>query len=118
MFYMWSMLTIIKPALMSTSFPTQGHHIVFMCPDVIIQTLPLCSRLMTSHHVTCHVTAVSCASSSFKRKRKEKENSYKIRKNKRKEKSKFFMSKVSYNNLVANKVYYHHFFLSYHHLIW
>jgi len=29
---------------------------------------------MTSHHVTCHVTAVSRASSLFKRKEKEKEN--------------------------------------------
>jgi len=35
---------------------------------------------MTSHHVTCHVTAVSCASLSSKRKEKEKENQYKIRK--------------------------------------
>ena len=34
------------------------------------------------HHVTCHVTAVSCASSLSKRKIKEKrkENQYKIRK--------------------------------------
>jgi len=29
---------------------------------------------MTSHHVTCHVTAVSHASSSSKRKIKEKKN--------------------------------------------
>jgi len=37
---------------------------------------------MMSHHVTCHVTAVSHASSSSKRKIKEKrkENQYKIRK--------------------------------------
>jgi len=37
---------------------------------------------MTSHLVTCHVTALSHASSSFKRKIKEikKENQYKIRK--------------------------------------
>jgi len=41
---------------------------------------------MTSHHVTCHVTAVSCASLSSKRKvkEKEKENQYKIRKIKEK----------------------------------
>jgi len=38
---------------------------------------------MTSHHVTCHVTAVSCASLSSKRKEKEKENQYKIRKRKK-----------------------------------
>ena len=31
-------------------------------------TLPPCSRLMMSHHVTCHVTVVSYASSSSKRK--------------------------------------------------
>jgi len=33
-----------------------------------------------SHHVTCHVTAMSHASSSSKRKRKRKQNQYKIRK--------------------------------------
>jgi len=41
---------------------------------------------MTSHHVTCHVTVVSCASSLSKRKIKEKENQYKIRKIKEKKK--------------------------------
>jgi len=37
---------------------------------------------MMSHHVTYHVTVVSCASSLSKRKikEKEKENQYKIRK--------------------------------------
>ena len=37
---------------------------------------------MTSHHMTCHVTAVSHASlsSKIKVKEKEKENQYKIRK--------------------------------------
>jgi len=35
---------------------------------------------MTSHHVTCHVTVVSRASSLFKREKKEKQNQYKIRK--------------------------------------
>ena len=57
---------------MSTLFPTQGHHVVYMCPDVIFQILLLCSRPMTSHHVICHVTAMSCASSSSL-KEKEKE---------------------------------------------
>ena len=43
--------------------------------------------LMTSHHVTCHVTAMSCASSSSKRKEKEKENKIPIKsENKRKRK--------------------------------
>jgi len=43
---------------------------------------------MMSHHVTCHVTVVSHASSPSKRKRKEKrkENQYKIRKIKEKKK--------------------------------
>ena len=67
---------------MSISFPTQGHHVVFMCPDVIFQTLPLCSKLMILHHVTCHVTSVSCASPSSKNENKTKQNLYKIRKNK------------------------------------
>jgi len=43
---------------------------------------------MTSHHVTCHVIAVSCASSSSKRKKeKEKENKIPIKsENKRRRK--------------------------------
>jgi len=32
-----------------------------MYPDVIFQTLSSSSRLMTSHHVTCHVTFLSHA---------------------------------------------------------
>ena len=57
---------------MSTSFPTQGHHVVYMCPDVIFQILLLHSRPMMPHHVTCHVTVMSCASSlSLKEKEKE-----------------------------------------------
>ena len=69
--------------LMSTSFLTQGHHVVYMCPDVIFQILLLCSRPMTSHHVTCHVTSMSCASSlSLKGKRNIKFR--KINKRKRK----------------------------------
>jgi len=40
---------------------------------------------MTSHHVTCHVTAVLCTSSLPKRKEKEKENKIPIKsENKRK----------------------------------
>ena len=65
---------------MSISFSTQGYHVVYICPDIIFQILPLCYRPIMSHHVTCHVTAVSCASSLSKKKRKEKENQYKIRK--------------------------------------
>jgi len=42
---------------------------------------------MMSHHVTCHVTAVSRASSLSKRKEKEKENKISIKsENKRKRK--------------------------------
>jgi len=55
-----------------------------MCPDIIFQILPPCSGPMMSHHVTCYVNAMSCASSSSKRKIKEKENQYKIRKIKEK----------------------------------
>ena len=69
--------------LMSASFPTQGYHVVYMCPDIIFQIFPLCSRLMTSHHVTCHVTVMSCASSSSlkgKIKRNSKKRNIKSRK--------------------------------------
>jgi len=34
---------------------------------------------MTSNYVTCHVTAISRASSSYKRKEKEKENKIPIK---------------------------------------
>jgi len=53
---------------------------------------------MTSPHVTCHVTAVSRASSSSKRKIKEKrkENQYKIRKIKEK-KNKIVSVQASHN---------------------
>jgi len=59
---------------MSASFLTQGHHVYSRCPDVIFQTLPSSSRLMTSHHVTYHVTCLSCAFFIvLKEKEKEKE---------------------------------------------
>ena len=73
----------------------QGRYVVYMCPDIIFQILPPPSRPMTSHHVTCHMTAVSYASSSSKR--KEKENQYKIRKIKEK-KNKIVNIQASYNN--------------------
>ena len=67
---------------MSASFPTQGHHVVYIYPDIIFQILTLCSRPMTSYHVTCHVIAVSCVSSlsKIKIKIKQKQKQYKIRK--------------------------------------
>ena len=49
-------------------------YVVYICPDIIFQVLPPCSRPMMSHHVTCHVTAMSCAFSSSKNKIKEKKN--------------------------------------------
>ena len=65
---------------MFVSFPTQGHHVYSMCPDVIFPILLPLSRPMTSYHVISHVTSVSRASLLSKRKEKEKENQYKIRK--------------------------------------
>ena len=77
---------------MSTSFLTQGQFVVYMCPNIIFQILLLHSRPMMSHHVTCHVTAISHASSlSLKRKRNIK--SRKIDKRKRK----MLVSKAFYN---------------------
>jgi len=58
-----------------------------MCPDIIFQILLPCSRPIKSYYVTCHVTAMSCASSSSikrKRKRNSKEKKYKIKKNQEK----------------------------------
>jgi len=56
---------------------------------------------MMSHHVACHVTAVSCTSSSSKRKIKEKrkENQYKIRKIKEK-KNKIVSVQASHNKVL------------------
>ena len=47
--------------LISTSLLTQDHHVYSMCPNIIFQTILPCSRLVMSHHVTCHVTSLSCA---------------------------------------------------------
>ena len=54
--YTWSMIQIITPALMSMHHPW-GSHAFDMLLDVIHL---VCSRPMTSHHVICHVTAVTC----------------------------------------------------------
>jgi len=70
--------------LMSASLLTQGHHVYSRYPDIIFQTLPSGSRLMTSHHVTCHVTSLSCASSLSKRKEKEKKILIKLENKKKK----------------------------------
>ena len=59
--------------LISASFLTQGHYVVYICSDIIFQILLLHSRPMMSHHVTYHMTVMSCASSlSLKRKIKIK----------------------------------------------
>ena len=39
-----------------------SENVASVCPNVIFQILLLCSRSMTLHHVTCHVTTVSHAS--------------------------------------------------------
>ena len=57
---------------MSASCLTQDYHVTFMYLDIIFQILLPCSRPIMSHHVTCHVTAMSCASSFSKRKTKNK----------------------------------------------
>ena len=64
--------------LMSILLLTQGHHVYSMCPDIIFQTLPSSSRLMTSHHVTCHVTSLSHACFIVLKEKKRKKK-YKIK---------------------------------------
>ena len=69
--------------LMSASLLTQGHHVYSMCPNIIFQTILPCSRLVTSHHVTCHVpSSLSFQENKIKKKkskiRKIKENKIKI----------------------------------------
>ena len=86
--------------LIPTLCSTQGHYVYSIYPDIIFQTLPSCSRLVMSHHVTCHVTSLSCASSLFfKKKKKQKKKKSKIEKEK-KRKVKLLMSKVSHNNII------------------
>jgi len=83
---------------MSTSYFIQGHHVYTICPDIIFQILLPCSRPIMSHHVTCHVTAMSHASSlSIKIKRNSKEKKYKIKKTRQK-KEKLLVSKVFHNS--------------------
>ena len=94
--------------LMSASFPTQGYHVVYMCPDIIFQIFPLCSRLMTSHHVTCHVTAMSCASSlslKGKIKRNSKKRNIKSRKIDKRER-KMLVSKRSITSRINDIIQY------------
>ena len=47
------------------------HLKAILYPDVIFQILLHCSRPIMLHHVTDHVTSMSCASSSSKIKEKE-----------------------------------------------
>ena len=85
----WSVLLIIGPAHVYAlySYLLHVYHVYTICPDIIFQILLLCSRPMTSHHVTCHVTAMSCASLSSKIKSKREK---KAKLNKRKEKLSIF----------------------------
>jgi len=63
---------------MSTSFPTQDHHVVYMCPDVIFQILLPPSR---PYDVTCLFIIQK------KRKEQKKKNKIPIKlENKRKRK--------------------------------
>ena len=81
---------------MSVSFLTQGHYIIYMCFDIIFQILLLCSRPMMSHHVTCHVTAMSL---KIKIKIKIKIKSRKIDKGKRK----MLVFKAFHNNSLKGR---------------
>jgi len=71
--------------------------------DVIFQILLLCSRPMMSHHVTCHVTTMSHASSLSKRKSKTKQNKINIKSEKlNKRKEKLLVSIAFHNSLSIN----------------
>ena len=67
------------------------------CPDVIFQTLPSSSRLMTSHHVTGHVTSLSRAFFIVLLKKNKSKSKSKIRKIKEKE-NKIVNVQLSHNN--------------------
>ena len=73
-------MSIYRPYIhySSISHLPQDQYAIYMCPDVIFQAFLLPSRLIMSRHVTCHVTAMSHASSSFKISQKEIQKKYKI----------------------------------------
>ena len=58
---------------MFASHLTQGYYMYTICPNIIFQILLPCSRPMMSHHVTCHVTAMSRDPLLLIEKEKEKE---------------------------------------------
>ena len=97
----WSMLLIINPALMSMLL----SHVRLKATMLPTCALTSSSRsfyhilgLMMSHHVICHVTAMSCASLlSLKRKEIQKKRNIKSRKID-KRKRKMLMSKAFHNN--------------------
>ena len=71
----WSVLLIINPALISMllSYVYLKVAILYTCALMSFsRSFYYLLGLMTSYHVTCHVTTVSHASSSSKRKEKEK----------------------------------------------
>ena len=69
-----------------------------MCPDIIFQILLPCSRPITSHHVTCNVTAMSHASSSSIKREKEIQKKRNIKSRKiDKRKRKILVSKAFHN---------------------
>ena len=55
------------------------HLKTTMCPDIIFQFLLHCSRPMTSHYVTDHVTLILHASSLFKIKENKNKNKRSIK---------------------------------------
>ena len=71
----WSVLLIINPALMSMLLPHVRLKATMLYTCALMssfRTFYHILGLMTSHHVTHHVTAMSCASSLSKRKKKKK----------------------------------------------
>ena len=74
---------------MSASFLTQGHHVVYICPDIIFQILLLCSRPMMS----CDYD-IMCLFIITKKKNKNKN---KIKRKIDKRKRKMLVSKVFHN---------------------
>jgi len=82
-----------------------------ICLDIIFQIFLSCSRPMTSHHVTFHVTAMSCAS-SLSLKRKRKQNSKEIQKKRNiksrkidRRKRKILVSKAFHNTQGQHAIY-------------
>ena len=90
-------MSILHPHICLISY-SRPPCCIYIPSDIIFQIVLLCSRPMTSHHVTCHVTVISRASSLSLKKEKEIQKKRNIKSRKiDKRKRKMLVSKAFHN---------------------